>query len=463
LELVQKEEIDVRDPEDFQSRLSPSAFALLRVVREFEANEHSDIFQPDPELNRVRVYVNTYRGSIYSALVRRLEHVLSLGGVEAITQPDIFSLIQNLWDANVSRPSPTEHKVLEGVTSNPELGLTQLSSKIGLSYAQTRRATSRLRESGLLRMEGILNVGLLALDRILVILKDPDMILNSPYLTKSLFVDGSSREVFLQGLVPSEKRKDLLNMIKSLRAVASSATIWHLSEGRSQYSNTYFDTQNGGWNLDLFHVKLLLRAGGGDLTMGDITPKKPVLPEEFTHAELRLIDSLCEKHDSTVAELIQATGLSESTAFRKRQSLQARRVVVPRTKIRIPVLSDRLITTIGPDTAGNLMPTFGRLPLTYYTRIQNLEKPSERRILITAALPAGSAQPLIEVLNDEKSRADDYTCSAVSAGTDQRLKVNSMFNRRKKKWKFDSSFFDLRGYGIARREATSDAIPLDLA
>ncbi|MHA2360963.1 MAG: hypothetical protein ACXAB6_03435, partial [Candidatus Thorarchaeota archaeon] len=103
MELVQKEEIDVRDPEDFQSRLSPSAFALLRVVREFEANEHSDIFQPDPELNRVRVYVNTYRGSIYSALVRRLEHVLSLGGVEAITQPDIFSLIQNLWDANVSR------------------------------------------------------------------------------------------------------------------------------------------------------------------------------------------------------------------------------------------------------------------------------------------------------------------------------------------------------------------------
>jgi hypothetical protein len=134
---------------DFRSKLTSSATAVLHVLQSFEERRDAEIFDDsDPDASHLRKMVQTYRGSLYSEITQRLAEVITLGGVSVVTQKDVISLVEEIWDSNASRCSPTELKVLKGVLEDSSLSLRSLSSVVGLSYAQTRRAAQRLRATG---------------------------------------------------------------------------------------------------------------------------------------------------------------------------------------------------------------------------------------------------------------------------------------------------------------------------
>jgi hypothetical protein len=54
----------------FESKLSPSAIAILRFVRTFEEGGQLQVFQMDAEFELLRTMVTSYRGSLYSLLTR---------------------------------------------------------------------------------------------------------------------------------------------------------------------------------------------------------------------------------------------------------------------------------------------------------------------------------------------------------------------------------------------------------
>ena len=148
----------------FESKLSPSATAILRFVKTFEEGGQLQVFQTDAEFELLQAMVTTYRGSLHSLLTRRLEEVVNLGGVSIISQRDIMSLIVNLWEENISRLSRTELPFLEAAIKNPGASLNALSAKAELSYAQSRRAQKRLNDSGVLKTVGSLNTHKLGLE-----------------------------------------------------------------------------------------------------------------------------------------------------------------------------------------------------------------------------------------------------------------------------------------------------------
>ena len=154
-----------RLPEDY---LSHSAKAVLRYIKKFEEGHGIEVFQKDPEIEDLRMKVRGFRGSLYSAVLRRMLEVISLEGVKIITQSDLMKLIEEIWNRNVSRLSPTEIRTLKGMLDIPGISLQQLSDAIGLSYSQTRRALHRMKQSGVLKVEGQLNQGQLGLETYII-------------------------------------------------------------------------------------------------------------------------------------------------------------------------------------------------------------------------------------------------------------------------------------------------------
>jgi predicted transcriptional regulator len=449
---------------DFRSKLTSSATAVLHVLQSFEERRDAEIFDDsDPDASHLRKMVRTYRGSLYSEITQRLAEVITLGGVSVVTQKDVISLVEEIWDSNASRCSPTELKVLKGVLEDSSLSLRSLSSVVGLSYAQTRRAAQRLRATGVLRTKGILNTNLLGLERVLIILEHPTLVLSGPYIHKALFVDSPSPTVFLVSTLPRDRIPELLKMIKSLRGTASSVSAWKLSAGKPRFSSVYYNSKTGEWSPNLLHFRLMLRTRDDDLTVGARLSTPTIPSSTFTSAELKILEKIVENYEATAVEITESTDLSESTAFRKRSRLINNRVVMPRATVTIPKLKDRVVVLLSPDCAGNIMPAWSQLPLTYVSRLENLENPDERKILLLSALASGSASDLIDVLHSEKSRADDFAASSVTGGITNRIRVASMFDRREKRWKWDPSFFDLLSYGVARKESGRSTIPLDLA
>ena len=466
-------EIDTQDqdetvmPEDqgpkFERKLSPSATAILRFVRTFEEGGQLQVSQTDAEFELLRAMVTSYRGSLFSLLTRRLEEVVTLGGVSIISQRDIMSLIVDLWQENISRLSRTELPFLEAAIKNPGATLNILANKAELSYAQTRRAQKRLSESKVLRTVGMLNTHKLGLERVLIIFESPSLVLSGPYVQKTLMIDGYSPLVLVVATIPHKKRAELLDTIKSFRGSTGGASVWSLSDGRPFFNGRYFSPQNG-WNLDLLHFRLMLRKGGDPLLLADVATPSPLEPNRFTYADVKIIDALVDGFDSTGNDIVSSTGLSPSTAFRKRSQLIKNRVVLPRARVNIPRLSDRVVCLLSPECSGDIIPAWNNLPITYQSRIQNIEEPSEKKVLLVSALPAGSGRNLIDVLNDETSKIHDYSAHAVAAGSGQSTKVASMYDRRSDSWKWDvSKFFDAMTYSVVRREASPTNIPLDLA
>jgi len=449
---------------EFRSKLTSSATAVLRVLQLFEERKDAEIYDDsDPDASHLRNMVRTYRGSLYSEITRRLAEVITLGGVSVVTQRDVISLVEAIWDSNISRCSPTELKVLKGVLEDSSLSLRSLSSVVGLSYAQTRRAAQRLRASEVLRIKGLLNTNLLGLERVLIILENPTLVLSGPYIHKALFVDSPSSIAFLVSTLPRERVPELLKMIKSLRGTAGSVSAWKLSAGKPRFSSVYYNSKTGEWRPNLLHFRLMLRTSGDDLTVCTRSSPPTIPSSTFTSAELKILEKIVENYEATAVEITKSIGLSESTAFRKRSQLISNRVVVPRATVTIPKLKDRAIALLSPDCAGDIMPAWSQLPLTYVSRLENLESIDEQKVLLLSALPSGSASDLIDVLYSEKSRADDFAAHLVTGGITNPIRVASMFDRREKRWKWDPSFFDLLSYGIARKESGRNSIPLDLA
>jgi DNA-binding Lrp family transcriptional regulator len=451
------------DDSKFENKLSPSATAILRFVRTFEEGGQLQVFQTDAEFEMLNTMLTSYRGSLCSLLTRRLEEVVDLGGVSIISQRDVMSLIVNLWEENISRLSRTELPFLEVAIKNPGASLNSLATKAGLSYAQTRRAQKRLSESGVLKTVGMLNIQKLGLERVLVIFESPSLVLSGPYIQKTLMIDGYSPLVFVVATIPYQKREELLDTIRSFRGSTSGVSVWSLSDGRPFFSGRYYNTHDG-WSLDLLHFRLMLRKGGDPVLLADVATPAPRALSRFTYADVKIIDTLVDGYNHTGNDIVTLTGLSSSTAFRKRAQLIKNRVVLPRARVNIPRLSDRVVCLLSPECSGDIITAWNHLPITYQSRIQNIEDPSEKKVLLVSALPTGSGRSLINVLNDETSKIHDYSAHVVAAGTGQSTKVKSMYDRRSDRWKWDvSKYFDALTYSVVRREASPTNIPLDLA
>ncbi|UCE11331.1 MAG: hypothetical protein JSW61_05200 [Candidatus Thorarchaeota archaeon] len=441
----------------FHERLSSSAHAVLRAIRVLEDGESIDLFQRDPDFDRLRRITSSYKGSLYRALERRLDGVIKMGGVSVITQRDLMSVVHSVWATNVSRLSKKENAVLSGAIGNPGAGLGELATHVGLTYSQTRRALHRLRSADVLRTIGLLDVERLGLERILVRFESPGSVLYGPYVENVLFVDGKHAIVFLTLTVPRDHLKELLNTIRGLRGEARSVTAWRLSKGRPRFNDLYYNERSGRWHVDLFHWRLLLRAGGSGLIIGSNPSQSSLGQRRFTIAELEVLDELLCNYDATAQEIVKETGLSESTAFRKKSKL-IQEVIQPRAQVNIPVLRDRLLAVLDETAAGDFMPAWGALPLTYVSLIENLENRREKKILLLSALPAGQAIQLINVLNEEKSLADDVTAYPVVAGSRSRIKADRIT------WDYNPALYDTCSYESAREGCESGSgIPIDLA
>ncbi|GAG39246.1 unnamed protein product, partial [marine sediment metagenome] len=227
---------------------------------------------------------------------------------------------------------------------------------------------------------------------------------------------------------------------------------------------TYFNKQDG-WELDLLHFRLMLRKGGATLTMSEIPAPTVEDPVKFTSAEVLVMDALIKSLDGTAGDIVKSTNLSESSAFRKRAMLLRNGIILPRAHVSIPQLGDRVISLLSPEIAGDIAPAWSKLPLTYQSQIQNMES-GEKRVLLSTALPTGSSRDMITIMKDEISKVHRYkhNIHRVAAGSGLTTKVSSMFDRRAKTWKWDTSrYFDVVSYGVMRKEASESEIPLDLA
>ena len=466
-ELVNDGRDDTIVPDDdapsFWEKLSPSAMAVLRFVKTFEEGGQLEVFTEDADFKMLRKMVLSYRGSLYPILNRRLEEVVTLGEVMIVSQRDVMSLIINLWEENISRLSRTELPFLEVAIQNPGKSLSFLATRAALSYAQTRRAQKRLNDSGVLKTGGMLNTRKLGLERVLVIFESPTLVLSGPYVQKILMIDGYSPIVLVVATIPYKKRSEFLDTIRSFRNSTSSVSAWGLSDGLPKLNGLYFN-QNRGWTLDLLHFRLMLRKGGNPLILSDVALPVPHEPHGFTYADVKIIDAIVDSFGSTAAELVNTTKLSSSTTFRRRAQLLKRGIVLPRARVNRPILSDRVICLLSPDCSGDIIPAWDHLPLTYQSRIQNLENPSDKKVLLVSALPAGSGRDLIDVLDDETSKVHDYSAHLVAAGVGGSSKVTSLYDRRSDQWKWDvSKFFDAITYSVVRQDASPKNIPLDLA
>ncbi|TFG06098.1 hypothetical protein EU538_10725 [Candidatus Thorarchaeota archaeon] len=446
-------------------KYSASADALLRAVQKIEAGRSIELFSEGPDIERVRRMVETYRGSLYEDLVERLERVAELEGASLATQRDLFSLIVQLWEDNVSRLNRTELLVLQGAVEAPGESISSLSKQLGISYSRTRRGYRKVERAGILRVEGMLNLGAVGLERVTVILENPSLVLVGPYIEKTIYLDGATPTVYLVATYPREKERDLLMLFRSLRATSDNISAFRSSIGKPQFSSLYFDYATSSWSPDLLHQRLMLRQGGEPITLG----RFPNIPETYPNLksnDLKVIDLLRKNYQCPVDEITRRIGISESTAFKKRKEIQQAEnpVLLPRTRLTIPALSERIMVISTPETAGNVLPAWRKLPLTYRARMQNLEDAEDNRIMLLAAVPAGSGNKLVRILEEEISRVSNYSAHTISAGTDTKMSMAAMYDEKTKSWKWDHGvFFEPVAYGVARRDADTENIPVDLA
>ncbi|MCK4566725.1 MAG: hypothetical protein KAU48_05380, partial [Candidatus Thorarchaeota archaeon] len=268
--------------------------------------------------------------------------------------------------------------------------------------------------------------------------------------------------VYIVVNIPHTKTSEMIEVVRSLRDATTNASVWRLSTGIPRFDGTYFDHKKG-WELDLLHFRLMLRKGGDTLTLSEIPAPTIAEPTKFTSAEILVIDALIKNLDGTAGDIVKTTNLSESSAFRKRFQLLKNKIILPRAHVSIPQLGNRVISLLSPEIAGDIAPAWAKLPLTYQSQIQNLEN-NEKRVLLSTALPTGSGRDMIEVMRDEISKVHRYSVHSVAAGIGATTKVSSMWDRRKKSWKWDlSRYFDAVSYGVMRKEASNSQIPLDLA
>ncbi|RLI54893.1 MAG: hypothetical protein DRP09_11565 [Candidatus Thorarchaeota archaeon] len=448
-------------------KLSPSAKALLTAAKDIEEGVAVNLFQEDDESRHLRQMVSTFRGSLHSVLLQRLREVVQLGDVTLCSQRDLTSLIRELWQDNISRLSRTELPFLEAALRSPGRTLTEMAKNASLSYAKARRAEKRLRTSGVLRIGGMLNTHALGLERILILSQNPSFVLGGPYVSAVLFSDSHSPTVLHSAIVPHERIDEISEVVRSIRDSAESAVVWRLSAGHSRMSGTYHSSEMG-WNINLLHFRLMLRRDGDPLTIADTHDRAGPAPTLLNGLDTKIIDALVDRFDVAANSIGDITGVSKSTVFRRRSLIIKNRLVLPRARVSIPRLSDRVCCILSPRCAGDIVHAWACLPLSYLSRIERLDRPKHKdaKVLLVSALPAGSGRDIIRILKEEVSKvheADDFMVFAVSAGMQNYPRVSTLYDIRRSTWNWDSNLTDVLSYGILRREASEYNIPLDLA
>ncbi len=446
-------------------KLSASANALLRAVQMIEKGAAIDLFSDGPDIEQVRRMVETYRGGLHDDLVERLERVARLGGPSLATQRDLFSLLTQLWEENISRLNNTELLVLQRAVKAPGKSISRLSKQVGISYSRARRGYRKLEHAGVLHVEGMLNYQSIGLERVMVILENPRLVLAGPYIEKSLYVDGAIPRCHLVVTCPHERTRDLLVLFRSLRATADNVSAFRISVGKPRFSFLYFDYASSSWFPDLLHQRLLVRQGGEPITLAESSDKAERYPD-LKNNDLKVIDVLRKNYHSPIEDIVRKADISESTAFKKRKAIQqaGAPVLLPRTRVNIPMLNEKIMVIASPETAGDIFPAWRELPQTYVSRIVNLEDAEDNRIMFLAALPAGSGRKILQILEEEVSRVNKYSAHTISAGTETKMSMSTMFDNRSSSWKWDhGAFFEPVAYGVARRDAGSENIPVDLA
>ncbi|MCF2137449.1 MAG: winged helix-turn-helix transcriptional regulator [Candidatus Thorarchaeota archaeon] len=453
-------------PEDppLQQRLSPSAYALLQTVQRLEDGQEVVPFQGVMELQQIQKMVSTYRGSLHTGLLARLRILFERSNDVIVTQRELFTLIAEVWLKNISRLSSSEVEVMKAIVETPSVQISDLSKAIGLSYAQVRRAISHLSEAGIIRIGGILNHQAIGLARFLIILENPTLILSSPYVEKVLFADGPTSLVFLIVSCPRDHIDELSALVRSLRSTSDNATIWRLSSGRLHFSNIYYNRQAGAWDIDQVHFRLQLRHERDSVATSRFY-EDAVKPVHITKSDALLVDALRKNYNASAIDMVEKTGLSESTVFKRRVALtRDSALVLPRARITIPSLSERLLLLLSTDAVPAISHAWSHLPLSYRSRIFNVENGPQTRAIMLAALPPGTGWQLSKIILEETSAIDQLSVHVLSAASDQQLSVASMFNTRTASWRWNQGdFLDVRGYAIVRREANPTTIPIDLA
>jgi DNA-binding Lrp family transcriptional regulator len=453
-------EMPMKLKHEFDKVMSPGARAVLHYIEESEQGKEVELFDNDPERERLVKMIDTFKGSLHLAIKKRLDEVFELSGISVITQRDLMREIKELWSENISRLNTTEIQLLKYRFEKPGLSLHALSKDIDLSYAQTRRSYARLRNCGILKTEGILNHHALGLERILVMLESPEFVLASDYVRKTLFSD-SATLVFMIATIPSKRVDDLLQTVRGLRNVSKSATAWRLAAGRTKFNGRYINPSSGLMKPEFrLHWRLMLRKNNDELVVGDGV-KGLQHENKFTRAELRVVDQLLYDYNATAKDIVKRTRLSESTAFRKRKNILDSGLVVPRPIIKIPLFNDYLLALFSPKSVGDYMEAWNCLPLTYMSLLSNIEN-SDRLVLVHSVLPRGISRELKNIMTEEGSKIDEYRIFFIDAGIKNQLKMSSMWAGQGE-WKWDSTVMDVRSYSVARREASPNNIPLDLA
>ncbi len=450
--------------EDPLSRLTPSARAVFDYLVALETGHAPDLFQDsDDETRWIKRVTETFRGSIVSALLARLSQVLRLGNVTVITQRDMMSLIESMWSRNISCLSENETKVIRYALEVEGASISELASKSGLSYPKVRRAYQQLTQRGVLRVEGMPTLESFGLERLLVIFERPTLVFTSPFIEHAIFIDSPVPYAIFTVIYPKKRREDIFHLVHSLRGTSDSVTLWTLSRGQIQFSPLYFDRENCNWSPDLFHFRLMLRAGGEPPVLGSIGVST-VVPRTFKDSELITIDRLRMDFEQPVSRIAQSTGLSESTVFRIRQTLRNEAVIVPRVRIHIPALDGRVMMLLSAEAAGNVLPAWNCLPLTYISRVNNIEDSSQSKILLIAALPRGACLGIVNVIRSEMSRVDEYSVYEIAAGYEYRTPLTTISGRHANGSNAaPHNFFDARSYDSVRRGAEDSKLPLDLA
>jgi hypothetical protein len=277
-----------------------------------------------------------------------------------------------------------------------------------------------------------------------------------------LLSESYSSLALLVATIPHKNRDDFLDAVGSIRNAAESASVWKLSAGKPRFSGLYYSARKG-WSIDLLHFRLMLRRGGDPLTISDSSRTKPVKSVVIGDSDTSIIDALLDNFDYTANEIVDATKVSTSTAFRRRSHIVQKGLVQPRAQVRIPHLSDRVCAILSLECAGDIIRAWSCLPLSYQSRIQRIDSSKGTvKVLLVSALPAGSASDVIQILKEEVSKIHDFSAFSVSAGINEQPKLSVLYNSRKNEWKWEG-MIDAPAYGILRRSASTSDIPVDLA
>ncbi|MHA1742544.1 MAG: hypothetical protein ACTSVD_10700, partial [Candidatus Thorarchaeota archaeon] len=104
---------------ELRGRLSPSAASMLDSLLKLKVGSPLTLFQQMPEALSFERMVRTFRGDLYSAVLKRLRRLLSLSSDVIVTQRDMFLLVVNEWNSNISQLSETELRVLCSYVRHP--------------------------------------------------------------------------------------------------------------------------------------------------------------------------------------------------------------------------------------------------------------------------------------------------------------------------------------------------------